>query len=66
MFYYVYEKVRPLVNTSLFTLKLLFCPNSLRMTPKSQRPELRGGKLLICVIISIRFKFVMLLLTFSG
>ena len=30
--------VRPLFNTSLFTLKLKFCPNSLRMTPESQRP----------------------------
>ena len=30
--------IHPLVNTLLFTLKLEFCPNSLRMTPESQRP----------------------------
>ena len=37
-FYYTYERVRPLVSTSLFTLNLKFCPNSLRMTPESQKP----------------------------
>ena len=29
--------VHPLVSTSLFTLKLKFCPNFLRMTPESQK-----------------------------
>ena len=38
IFYNVYDGVHPLVNTPLFTLKLEFCPNSLRMTPESQRP----------------------------
>ena len=37
-FYYTYERVRPIVSTSLFTLNLKFCPNSLRMTPESQKP----------------------------
>ena len=37
-FYYTYERVRPLVSTSLFTLNLKFCPNSLRMTPELQKP----------------------------
>ena len=34
-FYYVYEGVHHLVNTSLFTLKLKFCLNSLRKTPEA-------------------------------
>ena len=38
IFYYIYEGVHPLVSTSLFTLKLKFCPDFLRMTPESQRP----------------------------
>ena len=37
MFLLHYEGVRPLVSASLFTLKLKFCPNSLRMTPESQK-----------------------------
>ena len=37
-FDYVYEGVCPLVNTSLFKVNLKFCPNSLRMTPESERP----------------------------
>ena len=38
IFDYMYEGVCPLVNTLLFTLNLKFCPNSLRMTPESERP----------------------------
>ena len=46
IFYYVYDGVRPLVNTSLFTLKLECCSNSLRMTTESQRPLDKQSKLL--------------------
>ena len=35
--YYIYQGVHPLVSTSLFTLKLKFCLNSLRMTPESRK-----------------------------
>ena len=38
IFDYIYEGICPLVNTSLFTLNLKFCPNSLRITPESERP----------------------------
>ena len=34
---HVYERVHPIVSTSLFTVKLKLCPNSLRMTPESQK-----------------------------
>ena len=34
-----YMRPPPLVNTSLFTMKLEFCPNSLGLAPESQRPK---------------------------
>ena len=40
-FYYVYEGVCALVNTSLFTLNRKFCPSSLRMTPESENGYLK-------------------------
>ena len=66
-FYYVYERIRPLVNTTLFRIKLKFCP----LNHKGRRINswnykkyfsvnsevLGGGEPLICVIFSVYFSF---------